>query len=80
VTGWRGAALTELRKLFAERPVWSVLALQERMPNAKTANDSELLAKVAYVFRSGGSAHFRQKHSDAILSLTLKSTFSWEGL
>jgi hypothetical protein len=49
--------LLELRKLFAERPVWSLLALQERISTSKMTIDSELLAKVGYVFRSGELAH-----------------------
>ena len=43
----------DLEGLFAERPVWSAHALQERVRSPKGFIDSEQLAKVAYLFRSG---------------------------
>lgn len=45
--------LCNLRELFSKRPIWSALALKERIPVAKSAIDPFLLAKVAYIFRSG---------------------------
>ena len=48
----------ELRRLFSERPVWTALALQERLKSAKSTVDVDLLAKVAYTFRSGALPGF----------------------
>ena len=43
----------DLERLFAERPVWSEEALQERVRSPKGFIDPEQLAKVAFLFRSG---------------------------
>lgn len=49
----KGAIIGELRTLFSDRPVWSELALRERITSAKGPIDTDLLAKIGYIFRSG---------------------------
>lgn len=64
--------IKELQQLFSERPIWSQLAIQERLHTSKGSTENDILAKLAYIFRSGivlssGQGHLGDSETSMVL-------------